>query len=230
MLLPAQVASAGVLELRGYVYAITNPVQEGLVKIGKSSDPYRRASELFGTGNARPHEVVLALEVADMDFAEAELHRKFSDKREHPRREWFRVTIEEVREAFEILGDISSETPLGNNERRGPWHVFQDFKKNEPEAYAAQIREERDIALALLKEPAAIAVYQNDDDRFHLMICEGDSWREFDVGYAGLIGVFDCGSYGNAETILDLVKGYQGKISLEEIRSICFLMKDRPIN
>jgi hypothetical protein len=204
--------------MKGYVYAMTNPDMHGLVKIGKSDNPERRAADLHSTGSARPFVVVKSVEVADMDQAEKLLHEQFSAQRINARREWFGAPLPEVLAALEKL--VGSE----HYETSGPWHKFHEKRELDPEGFQAEKDAEQRRRIEEDEGPGALVVYANDDGQLSYIPYSGEAWKQFEVGYAGLVGAFDCGSYRNAKTIeLMLTEGPTQPTSVDQVKHLCAL-------
>jgi hypothetical protein len=88
------------MDVRGWIYIITNPAMPGLVKVGYSTkDPTIRAKELGTTGNPHPYRVIYDALVVGPYTAEQRLHSALAHYQEA--KEWFRcdarVVINTVR-------------------------------------------------------------------------------------------------------------------------------------
>lgn len=78
----------------------------GLLKIGESGhSPLIRPKQLFTTGVPTPFKIEFAKKVKDYKAKERTLHTLISQYRERvwPRREFFRITVEEVRCFFDLM-------------------------------------------------------------------------------------------------------------------------------
>jgi hypothetical protein len=76
----------------------------GIVKIGSTKlKPEHRARQLSTTGVPAPFQVIARYRFDDELSAERELQAIFSCRRVHPRREFFKATVEEAREALLCL-------------------------------------------------------------------------------------------------------------------------------
>ena len=89
----------------GYIYALATPSMPGLVKIGATDrDPADRLAEANASGTWGPPEpyfLASVLPVTGSAFAmERALHATLDARRVNARREFFRMTVEEVREYF----------------------------------------------------------------------------------------------------------------------------------
>lgn len=89
-----------------YVYAVTNQGMEGMVKIGTTTkDPEIRIAELFTTSVPFPFEPIAVVRVSDGRNVERLLGRVFGPNRVNPKREFFRINVEQVQAAMELLGE-----------------------------------------------------------------------------------------------------------------------------
>jgi hypothetical protein len=89
-----------------WVYILTNPAIPELVKIGyTSNDPYTRAGQVSrGTGVPVEYEVAWAYKCYKGERIEKEVHKYFKKQRVNPTREFFKVTLEEAKQAIEQIG------------------------------------------------------------------------------------------------------------------------------
>lgn len=92
----------------GWVYLITDGEA---VKIGLTTGSVDRRNRQHQTGNPRPIETVYQFWAADVNAAEAALHRQYSDKRLGG--EWFSLTD----------GDIESIIDAHPSGRAGPAYM-----------------------------------------------------------------------------------------------------------
>lgn len=89
--------------MRGYVYIMTDPTREGLVKVGYSAkDPRDRAKELSGTSTPLPLVVEYEMLIEDARAVEQTAHRALRDL--HVGKEWFRCRVEAVITVLRQLG------------------------------------------------------------------------------------------------------------------------------
>ena len=88
------------------MYILTNPAIPDLVKIGyTSNDPYTRANQVSrGTGVPVEYEVAWAYKCYKGERIEKEVHKYFKKQRLNPTREFFKVTLEEAKQAIEQIG------------------------------------------------------------------------------------------------------------------------------
>lgn len=92
----------------GFVYVISNPYfSSGIFKIGLTTkDVNTRKSQLFTTGVPGPFDTCIILEAEDCSLLEKELHRKFKLNRINPRREFFKLSKDEVTKILEEYQDL----------------------------------------------------------------------------------------------------------------------------
>ena len=90
-----------------WVYILTNPAMEGMVKIGyTTNDPHTRAEQISrGTGVPLGYEVAWAYKCYKGERIEKEVHKYFKKQRVSPTREFFRVTLEEAKQIIEQIGE-----------------------------------------------------------------------------------------------------------------------------
>jgi len=98
----------------GYIYCLSNPVYAGILKVGMTErTPEERIKELFTTGVPSPFKIEFAKRVKDPKGKESTLHillDKYTERVWH-RREFFRVSPEEIRKFFDLIdGEMWSET------------------------------------------------------------------------------------------------------------------------
>ena len=92
---------------KGYVYVLSNPTMDGLLKIGYSQDPNQRRIELNTTGVPRPFVMEYCLAVANAGKVEREVHKSLRNSRLSMKREFFRTTIND---AVDEIRRVSQET------------------------------------------------------------------------------------------------------------------------
>ena len=107
----------------GYIYCLSNPYMPGILKVGMTEKkPEERAKELFRTGVPAPFKVEFAKWVKDPKGKESSLHlllEKYT-KRVYPRREFFVVSPEEIRNFFDLMdGEMWSETRVEAEKKEG---------------------------------------------------------------------------------------------------------------
>ena len=100
----------------GIVYAATNPMMPGLVKIGGTSraNVQARLNELYSTGVPAPFTCEIARRVDRYAEVESALHAVFEPSRVPSGREFFQVTLNQVVAALELAGgeDVTPESDV----------------------------------------------------------------------------------------------------------------------
>jgi hypothetical protein len=101
----------------GYIYCFSNPSMPGILKVGMTErTPEARLSEANASDTWRPptsYKIEFAKKVSNSSQKEKTLHILLEQYtvRIHPRREFFRVTPEEVRKFFDLMdGEMWAET------------------------------------------------------------------------------------------------------------------------
>jgi len=109
-----------VSKITGYIYCFSNPSMPNILKIGMTErTPEERVKELFTTGVPLPFKIEFAKSVKDPKGKESTLHLLLEQytERINPRREFFRVSPEEVRKFFDLMdGEMWSETYVEEEE------------------------------------------------------------------------------------------------------------------
>lgn len=121
----------------GYVYCMSNPSMPGMLKVGMTMrSPLDRAKELFATGVPTPFKVEIAKKVLNPKQKEKTLHillSKYTD-RVSPNREFFRVSVEEVKVFFELMdGEVEDEVEDDEDEVENVEEVVEDDAQDEDE-------------------------------------------------------------------------------------------------
>ena len=109
------------MDKKGWLYCLSNPSMPGLFKIGQTkNEPKVRAEQLQTTGVPLPFKIEFAKYVKDYVKKEKiliSLLEQYSD-RINPKREFFKVSKEEVYAFFELLDgeyyQINEETEIDN--------------------------------------------------------------------------------------------------------------------
>lgn len=122
------------MELKGWVYVITNRAMPDLVKVGYSmKDPRLRAEELGHTGTPHRYEVRYEVLVAEPRAVEQSVHKALAASREG--KEWFRCSVEmAVRAIREQVGSRAITESFTDVDRR----ALQEIAEREAEANAAR--------------------------------------------------------------------------------------------
>lgn len=96
------------VEYDGCVYCLSNPLMvSGVYKVGFTTlSPYKRAYELYQdhrksvTGVPAPYEVEFYFRCMDPYKVEQMLHRRLASCRVNPKREYFRIDLQELKQVF----------------------------------------------------------------------------------------------------------------------------------
>jgi hypothetical protein len=88
---------------KGIIYVLSNPAMPDIVKIGKTNNINQRLSSLYSTGVPLPFKCVYAKEVDDMNFAEVKLHAGLSSTRINEKREFFKISEDELIHLFDLI-------------------------------------------------------------------------------------------------------------------------------
>ena len=94
------------METVGWIYCFSNESMPHILKIGMTMrDPEERPRELFTTGVPLPFKIEFAKKVKDPKKKEKSIHTLLSQytERIHPRREFFKVSPEEVKVFFDLI-------------------------------------------------------------------------------------------------------------------------------
>jgi hypothetical protein len=86
-----------------YIYCLKNDAMPGLLKLGFSSNLYKRMKKLFSTGVPMKFECVYLKSVKGMREAESSLFDELSKYRFNSSREFFQLNIKLVKEAFDKI-------------------------------------------------------------------------------------------------------------------------------
>lgn len=106
----------------GWLYCLSNPAMPGLLKIGKtSSNPSKRAYQLYTTSVPQPFKIEIAKRVNNFEAKERLIHNLLEklDKRVNSNREFFSVDLATIKNIFELI-DGEPFTPvyeIQNNEK-----------------------------------------------------------------------------------------------------------------
>lgn len=97
----------------GYIYILTNPSLNGLVKIGSTAyNVAVRVKQLSSTTSIpEPFAVAYEIYVNNFQEFEKELHNKLSKYRVNPKREFFKISVESVIEVVKNMAKTSHYKP-----------------------------------------------------------------------------------------------------------------------
>jgi T5orf172 domain len=132
----------------GWIYCLSNPVMPGILKIGMTErTPEERVKELFTTGVPCAFKIEFAVWVKDPRGKETSLHtllEQYTD-RISLRREFFRVSPEEVRKFFDLMdGKMWSGTPEEEDEDED--EDADTSSESAPQVTSAPVKGCRDMA------------------------------------------------------------------------------------
>ena len=90
-----------------WVYVLSNALQPGVYKIGYTNKhPEERAKQISNaTGVALPYDVEFAFHCYNGLMLEGEIHKKLSGYRVNNQREFFQLSLEEIKTSIEELGE-----------------------------------------------------------------------------------------------------------------------------
>ena len=110
----------------GYIYCFSNPCMPGILKVGMTErTPVIRLGEANASDTWRPptpYKIEFSKKVSDASGKEKTLHTLLEQytERINPRREFFRVSQEEVRKFFDLMdGEMWGETRVEEEEEGG---------------------------------------------------------------------------------------------------------------
>jgi|GEM_PF-6260865 len=90
---------------QGYIYILSNPSMNGILKIGKTTrHPNERMNELHTTGVPTPFVLEFSILVPNCDVTENKIHGLLNFCRVQKNREFFKINIEKALDLF--LGEI----------------------------------------------------------------------------------------------------------------------------
>ena len=119
--------------MSGYIYCFSNEGMPGLLKVGMTErTPELRLNEAnnSGTWTLPSYKIVIAKKVLNPKQKELTLHILLSQyaQRIHPKRDFFRVSQEEVKTFFDLIdGELWVETSEKEKEEDGE---YEEDKKN----------------------------------------------------------------------------------------------------
>ena len=124
----------------GYIYCFSNPSMPGIVKVGMTErTPDIRLREANASDTWRPptpYTIEFAKKVSNATKKEKTLHsllEQYTD-RIHPRREFFRVSQEEVRSFFDLMdGEMWAETHVSVEKNKEEEEEEEELEEEELE-------------------------------------------------------------------------------------------------
>ena len=90
-----------------WVYALSNPLQQGIYKVGYTNKhPEERAKQISNsTGVVLPYEVAFAFHCYNGEMLEGELHKRLGEYRVNNNREFFQLSLEEIKSSILEIGE-----------------------------------------------------------------------------------------------------------------------------
>jgi hypothetical protein len=100
--------------MAGFIYVLSNPAFDGLLKIGKSAvDPAEeRVAALYSTGVPAPFKLEFYAFVENYDEVEREVHRILAESRPNPSREFFCISVTDVVEVIRYASEVIYERAI----------------------------------------------------------------------------------------------------------------------
>jgi len=146
----------------GYIYCFSNPSMPGILKIGMTErTPEIRLGEANVSDTWRPptpYKIEFAKKVSNSSGKEKTLHillEQYTD-RIHPRKEFFRVSPEEIRKFFDLMdGEMWDETNLYKHE-----YEYEEEDEEEDEEEEEE-EEEENIFRDLTRQDKQIKININ---------------------------------------------------------------------
>lgn len=93
----------------GYVYAMSNKSMPGILKIGMTERSIEeRLKEANGTFTLIPFVVEMSKYVLNFKEKERCIHQIFQSKRVNPKKEFFQVTLEEIKPIFDLMDSVEN--------------------------------------------------------------------------------------------------------------------------
>jgi len=119
-----------------YVYCMTNKsFNNDLVKIGwTTNDPNKRAQQLYTTGVPNPFTIEFIIKTLDGRTLESRIHSYLSRYRESKSREFFNISVQDVRDILEkklklVLSDPEPEVTYDRPHYSPPIKRFERCSK-----------------------------------------------------------------------------------------------------
>ena len=139
----------------GYIYCFSNPCMPGILKVGMTErTPVIRLGEANASDTWRPptpYKIEFSKKVSDASGKEKTLHTLLEQytERINPRREFFRVSQEEVRKFFDLMdGEMWGETRVEEEEEGGGEEEGEEDTSSEsaPRVKVTGVKGSRDMA------------------------------------------------------------------------------------
>ena len=136
------------------VYILSNEAMPGLIKIGLTQNLAARIKQLYTTGVPLPFTCEYAARVEDATRVENALHKAFSDKRLHDRREFFELEVFQARVILELLA--IEEVSLGGAD--------EDITVEEVKAVERRSERRKRFNFAMVDVPMEAELHFHNDE------------------------------------------------------------------
>jgi hypothetical protein len=111
----------------GYLYAMSNKSMPGILKIGMTERSIEeRLKEANGTFTLIPFVVEISKYVSNFKEKERCIHQILQSKRVNPKKEFFQVTLEEIKPIFDLMDSV---------EKKNIKEIIQDKKYEETDNF-----------------------------------------------------------------------------------------------
>jgi Ca2+-binding EF-hand superfamily protein len=95
----------------GYIYCFSNPSYENIYKIGfTKGDPEIRRQQLNTTGVLYPFKSEFTKKVQNVAEKEKKIHKIFLKYRVNANREFFKISLEEIKNIFDLLDEVDDNS------------------------------------------------------------------------------------------------------------------------
>ena len=170
--------------MSGYIYCFSNEVMPGILKVGMTErTPELRLNEAnnSGTWTLPSYKIVIAKKVLNPKQKELTLHILLSQytQRIHPKREFFRVSQEEVKTFFDLIdGELWVETSEKENEE---YEEYEEDEKKKSRNMANCFTNGQRIRHTIGLNKTWIGIYDASKNE---IICDTKSYKSLS-GFAG---------------------------------------------
>ena len=170
--------------MSGYIYCFSNEVMPGILKVGMTErTPELRLNEAnnSGTWTLPSYKIVIAKKVLNPKQKELTLHILLSQytQRIHPKREFFRVSQEEVKTFFDLIdGELWVETSEKENEE---YEEYEEDEKKKSRNMANCFTNGQRIRHTIGINKTWIGIYDASKNE---IICDTKSYKSLS-GFAG---------------------------------------------
>jgi len=137
----------------GWVYCMSNPSIPGLLKVGMTErTPEIRARELFTTGVPTPFKIEFAKKVLNPLQKEKTIHKLLLKKRTNPNREFFSVSLEIVKDLFNLMDGEIWEGEIIHQKKQKQIKIKKNKKQIKKRSFdflhLAKLKSAKDLAKA----------------------------------------------------------------------------------